>query len=102
MIKTIFWKFLTAIVVTLLILNPEFFEFAIFINAIGLDLFILLLQVQVLATVNIFYGDIAKPILQSFNAGSRHLFLRFQPAVVFMQLLVLSVMFASGYKMLPT
>ena len=43
------WKYATAFVVVLIILNPEMAELALFIDAIGLELFLMLLEVQVIA-----------------------------------------------------
>jgi len=47
-VKNKIWRYATVFVVIFLILNPEMAELSVFINAIGLDIFILLLQVQIL------------------------------------------------------
>ena len=43
------WKYATAFVVVFILLNPEMAELAIFIDAVGLEMFILFLEVQVLS-----------------------------------------------------
>ncbi len=45
------WRFITAFIVFLLLLNPEMIHLAFFIDAIGLELFLLLIQVQFVAIV---------------------------------------------------
>ena len=48
-LKKTFWKYISIIFVSFIILNPEMFELALFINTVGLDLFLLLLEIQLLA-----------------------------------------------------
>jgi hypothetical protein len=48
-----FWKYATTIVVILILLNPEAAGLALVVNAIGLDMFLILLGTQVLAVSNI-------------------------------------------------
>lgn len=43
------WKYVTAIVVVFVIANPEMFHLAVFVDAVGLDIFLMLLEVQALA-----------------------------------------------------
>lgn len=43
------WKYATAFVVVLIILNPEMIELALFVDAIGLDMFLMLFEIQILA-----------------------------------------------------
>ena len=45
------WKVLTLFAVMLLALNPEMFQLALFVDAVGLDLLILLFELQALAIV---------------------------------------------------
>ena len=52
--KNTIWKFATAVVVILIILNPEMIELALFIDAIGLEMFFMLLEVQTLMLLNSF------------------------------------------------
>ena len=61
--KTRAWKYATVLIVTLVILNPEMAGLALFIDAVGLDLFIMLLQIQVLAIVGTFFNTKIKPTL---------------------------------------
>ncbi|MCG8489716.1 MAG: hypothetical protein MI756_19765 [Chromatiales bacterium] len=51
----------------LLILNPEWIELALFIDAVGLEVFIMLLEVQILAIVGALFKTRIKPILQSLK-----------------------------------
>ena len=51
-IKKSIWKYATIIFVALTILNPEIFELALFVDAIGLDIFLLLLEIQLIAVVS--------------------------------------------------
>lgn len=48
-LKNKLWKYVTAVVVVLIILNPEMVELALFIDAVGLEMFQMLLELQVLA-----------------------------------------------------
>jgi len=45
------WKIATALVVLVIILNPEMSVLALFIDAIGLEIFIMLLRIQITAIV---------------------------------------------------
>ena len=67
------WKYLTAFVVVLIILNPETVQLAFFIDAIGLEMFLMLLEIQVLALLGMFFNTKIKPIF-SYIIGlySRH------------------------------
>ncbi len=56
------WKYATAFVVVLIILNPEMAELALFIDAIGLEMFFMLLEVQVIAIAGAFLQTRIKPI----------------------------------------
>ncbi|MCU7941511.1 MAG: hypothetical protein KZQ87_02430 [Candidatus Thiodiazotropha sp. (ex Cardiolucina cf. quadrata)] len=42
------WKYATTIVVVFIIFNPEMIELALFIDAIGLELFLMLFEMQML------------------------------------------------------
>ena len=57
------WKYATAITVVLIILNPEMVNLALFIDAVGLEMFLMLLEVQVLAILGAFLTTKIKPIL---------------------------------------
>lgn len=46
------WKFATIFVVLLVLLNPELIELALFIDAIGLESFLMLLEMQILAMIS--------------------------------------------------
>ena len=50
------WKYATAFVVVLIIFNPEMVGFALFIDAVGLEMFLMLLEIQVLAILGAFFS----------------------------------------------
>lgn len=52
------WKIATAMIVAIIILNPEVAELALFIDAVGLEMFFILIEVQILLTLGIFYDKI--------------------------------------------
>jgi len=66
------WRYATAFVVTLILLNPEMADLALFIDAAGLDLILLLLEVQILAIsgalLNTFVNPCFKKIKRLFEA----------------------------------
>ena len=55
------WKIATFLVVSFLIFNPELVLFGMFIDAVGLDLFLLLLEVQVVALFGCYFQNWIKP-----------------------------------------
>ncbi|MCU7920830.1 MAG: hypothetical protein KZQ95_21105 [Candidatus Thiodiazotropha sp. (ex Epidulcina cf. delphinae)] len=55
------WKYATVMVVLLVILNPEMAELALFIDAIGLEMFLMLLEVQIVAIFSVFFSSKIKP-----------------------------------------
>jgi len=67
------WKFLAAFVVVLIILNPETVQLAFFIDAIGLEMFLMLLEIQFLVTLGLFFTTYIKPVFLYFTGMySRH------------------------------
>ncbi|MEW6997384.1 hypothetical protein AADZ86_06750 [Colwelliaceae bacterium BS250] len=60
-IKKSFWKISTLLVVVFFLLKPEFIMLGLFIDGIGLELFLLLLEVQFVAIALQYF----KPVLQS-------------------------------------
>jgi hypothetical protein len=100
------WKYATAFVVALIILNPEMAELALFIDAIGLELFLMLLEVQVIALAGALFHTSIKPIsiltkrvwLKLINAvdwdnakeGIEGMMLAVSAPVILMNLLVVS------------
>ena len=64
-LKNKLWKIATAFVVLFFILNPEMAELALFINTIGLELFIMLLEAQLLV---FFAGFYSKNIQQNLSS----------------------------------
>lgn len=68
------WKYSTAFVVVLLILNPEMADLALVVDAIGLEIFLMLLEIQVVAILWDLYNTTIKPTLLSIKRlGSKHL-----------------------------
>jgi hypothetical protein len=57
------WKYATAVVVGLIILNPELVELALFIDVIGLEVFLMLLEIQVAAILGVLFNTRIKSIL---------------------------------------
>ncbi|MES9828233.1 MAG: hypothetical protein ABW201_08215 [Candidatus Thiodiazotropha sp.] len=45
------WKYATALAAALIVLNPEMIELALFVDAIGLELFLMQLEIQVAAII---------------------------------------------------
>jgi len=71
--KNKIWKYLTAIVVVLIVLNPETVQLAFFIDAVGLEMFLMLLEVQFLALLGMFFNTKIKPLLSYIiNLYSQH------------------------------
>ena len=52
------WKYATAIVVAIIILNPEVAELALFIDAVGLEVFFMLIEVQILVALGMFQAKL--------------------------------------------
>jgi hypothetical protein len=59
------WKYATLIVVLLIVLNPEAAELALFIDAIGLEMFLMLLEVQLITIFGMVFRDKIKPLIVS-------------------------------------
>jgi hypothetical protein len=55
------WNYATVIVLLLVILNPEMAELALFIDAVGLEIFLMLLEVQVVVIFSVFFNSNIKP-----------------------------------------
>ena len=71
--KNKIWKYLTAFIVVLIILNPEMAQLAFFIDAVGLEVFLMLLEIQFLALLGMFFNTRIKPIFSSIvNLYSRY------------------------------
>jgi len=58
------WKIVTLLVVGTLIFNPELVAFGMFIDYVGLDLFLLLLEVQVVTLFGYYFQNWIKPALK--------------------------------------
>ena len=100
------WKYATTFVVVLIILNPEMMELALFIDVIGLEMFFMLLEVQVIAIAGAFLQTRIKPLfilvkqacLKRFNAtlwsnattGVKDVIVTVLGPVILMHLLVVS------------
>jgi hypothetical protein len=69
------WKYITGLVLLLIILNPEMAQFALFIDAMGLETFLMLLEVQILAIFGGFYISKIKPVFIYL----RNIYLKYLP-----------------------
>jgi hypothetical protein len=91
--KTAIWKALTLFVVLLLILNPETIALALFIDTIGLEIFILLIELQIASLFWIFIQHHIKPtlsFLRSLKLNQHNALLAMQGPSGIMHLLVAS------------
>lgn len=61
--KKSFWKISTFLVVVFFLTKPEFIALGIFIDGIGLELLLLLLEVQVIAVSGYYFKAWIKPVL---------------------------------------
>ncbi|MCP4408556.1 MAG: hypothetical protein GY807_12485 [Gammaproteobacteria bacterium] len=61
--KSKIWKYVTAFVIVLIILNPEIVELALFVDAVGMDMFLMLLEIQVLAILGTLFNTKIKPVI---------------------------------------
>lgn len=57
------WKYATVLVVLIIILNPETIQLGLFIDTVGLDIFLLLLEVQALVIISTIFGASIKRII---------------------------------------
>ncbi|MCG7903592.1 MAG: hypothetical protein JAY60_14350 [Candidatus Thiodiazotropha weberae] len=62
-IKPRIWKALTLFVIVVLILNPETYGLAVFIDAVGLEIFMLMVELQIVALFGVFFHTSIKPAL---------------------------------------
>ncbi len=65
-IRDCFWKILTLIIIGFLMLNPEFIIMSSFIDAVGLEMFSLLIEVQIITVVGYYFNNWIKPVLLPF------------------------------------
>jgi len=63
-LKNKLWKYATLCLVVIIILNPEMVGLALFIDAIGLEMFIMLLEVQVLAILSAILNNKIRPMFE--------------------------------------
>ncbi|MES9975200.1 hypothetical protein [Candidatus Thiodiazotropha sp. LNASS1] len=64
------WKYATTFVVVFIIFNPEMIELALFIDAIGLELFLMLFEIQLAAIISTTLNKRTKPIFAYLNRCS--------------------------------
>jgi len=69
------WKYATVVVVVLIILNPEMISLALFIDAVGLELFLMLLEVQIVAILAAFLNTKIMPIIAYIRSIHGHQYL---------------------------
>jgi hypothetical protein len=77
------WKYATAFVVVLMVLNPEIADLALFIDAIGLEMFLMLLEIQLATVLSILFRNKLKPAI----AVVRRVFTRCFPRCLWRSLL---------------
>jgi len=65
--KNKIWRYVTFMVVVLFLLNPEMASLGLFIDAVGLDLFIMLMQLQILALLSGYYQYFLKRLSGWYN-----------------------------------
>lgn len=56
-LKNAAWRFATVVTVMLIILNPEMMALASFIDVVGLEMFLVLVEVQMLAIAGMLLND---------------------------------------------
>jgi hypothetical protein len=91
------WKYATGIVVVLLVLNPEMLGLALFIDAFGLEMLVILIEIQATVVLGHLFGPRLYPVINGLRqcfryvvAGFNRVSLSTQSSAVFMQLLVVS------------
>jgi hypothetical protein len=112
--KNKLFRYALSVFVVLLFLNPETVQFAIFLDAVGLDIFLMLLEVQILAILGTVLFNYIDPIRSYFfviyrritqRSGSRfqeqpQVLLLFVPCqATVMHMLVFSAVIASVINM---
>ena len=105
------WKIATAIIVAIIIINPEIAELALFIDAVGLEMFFTLLEVQLLLTLGVFYNKIkmifaylkelfkVKFSWKNYQRNPQNLLLIVPTPAMLMHLLVFSVIIGYQFKL---
>ncbi len=73
--KDNFWKYATAFVALMLIMKAQIIELAIFIDAIGLETFFLLIEVQLLALSSYLFQTTIKPTVNFLKNALRYFFI---------------------------
>ena len=61
-LKDKIWKYATMVVVLLVMLNPEMIQFALFVDAVGLEMLLMLLEVQVLTVMAMLFNGQIKAV----------------------------------------
>jgi len=82
-----FWQIASLIIAAVLILNPELAELALFINMVGIDTFLLLVEVQLIA-------------LTSYWLKNKLNYYFFQPWVCFKSTIITSTLSISTQALL--
>ena len=63
MLKKWFWKILTLAFIGVLLINPELVAFAALLDAVGLEMFLMLLEVQFITVFGYYFNSWFKPVL---------------------------------------
>lgn len=62
-LKKLYWKIATLVAFSFLLINPEAVPLVLYIDAIGLELFLMLLEVQFIAIAGYYFHVWIKPVL---------------------------------------
>lgn len=62
--KKTFWKYTTVLIVFILMLNPTLMPLGVFIDAIGLDMLLLVAELQFVAVYGYYFQTWCKPVLK--------------------------------------
>ena len=65
--KNKIWQLAAVVMVLLFILNPELAPLGLFIDAVGLELFLMMLEVQLLAILATFFGSWFRPLIPIYR-----------------------------------
>jgi len=79
--KNTICRYVTFMVVVLFLLNPEMASLGLFIDAVGLDLFIMLMQLQVLALLSGYYQYFLKKLSGWYHCLCKNNQLSVMPAL---------------------
>lgn len=88
--KTKTWKVATSLVVVIILFNPEMAGLGLFVDAVGLEMFLLLLQVQALVILGVLLNTKIRPVFHYIKIESERLVLLVPGQATLMHSLVFS------------